>query len=834
MKNQMRILAAVLVLFLSNVLAFTQCTVIPFSLEKRVKMADIVVEGKVLQKESFWNKTHDFIYTRNLIQVTQVFKGQTTEFIEVVTEGGFVGTDGLRVEPSLQVVENEQGVFLLKASTLPEHQGVKSVYQPVASVQSFVKYDLVNRTGHGYFEIYEDVENQLFKKIELYVGKARNTTGKPLLGIQSLRPLAAPDITSIDRDTVAAGIAEVLTIKGSNFGFIKNNGYVEFLDPNYGDGRFYPLYYPSSYLKWSNSEIQVMIPQRAGTGKIRVVNNSGETGTSGQSIYVKYAQSNFGFRGNSSLDSGFFQPGHINLSGNGGYRWTMATNFEKNQNAVNAFFRAAETWRCNTRMNWDVSSTTTTPKGFAPDGINVVEFTKFGDGRLGVCSSWYSGCIGSNIGYFYVSELDIMFDSTISWYYGQDKPQTSQYDFETVATHELGHGHQLNHVIDDSKIMHYSLRNGERKTTLHKHDLEGAAYVRDTSEQISICGKGKYKAINVADCNITKPEADFTVNITSPCPGTNVRFTDNTKGKVNQYRWFFGNDASADSATTVGPHVVSYSTGGDKDIRLIVSNDFGVDTMDYVLTVQPDVPDTPGVVIQLDTACANFGSYTYTIMGVMDATSYSWTASSAGSLVGSIVDTSVVITWNQAGTHQVSVSAKNNCGTSAPRTMDVVVIDTARAAFNPIANGMQFDFENTSVNATAYFWAFGDGDTSIEEEPSHTYQTRNTYTVSLVASNVCSSNEISQEVDAQFRLSIDPTSSNRISIAPNPSDGRITLMLDQWPATIQLVNDVGQVVFKKELTGPEEIDLRHLQKGLYLYEVTNGDAINTGRLILVE
>ncbi len=40
-------------------------------------------------------------------------------------------------------------------------------------------------------------------------------------------------------------------------------------------------------------------------------------------------------------------------------------------------------------------------------------------------------------------------------------------------------------------------------------------------------------------------------------------------------------------------------------------------------------------------------------------------------------------------------------------------------------------FANTSTNATSYHWDFGDGNTSTEKDPQHTYQEAGTYNVEL-------------------------------------------------------------------------------------------------------
>ncbi|MFT5722941.1 MAG: PKD repeat protein [Bacteroidia bacterium] len=796
-------------------------------------MADVIVEATLLQKESFWNDEHDYIHTTNLLRVSSVFKGEiVTQDIELITEGGLVALDALVVEPSLQLQVGEVGIFLLRKSNLQFKTKPGIFFQPVASVQSFLKYDMINRTAHGYFEKFENIKGYLFPLIETYTQQKQQKIGTDPLGIGSMRKLAAPVITSIDKDTLTAGTRELLTITGSNFGFIKGKGYLEFVDPNYGDGRFYELHYGTSFKSWSNSKIEVYVPARAGTGKIRVTNNSAETTQSSSSIVVRYAYSNYGYGGTSSVDSGLFLPRHINLNGNGGYRWTLSDNFSGNEAAVNAFYRAAQKWRCGTLMNWDISNSTTTIKKVASDAINIVVFTKFTDSRLGVCSSWYRGCLQGSNAFWYVAELDIIFDSTRNWYYGTNKPGSSQFDFETVATHELGHGHQLSHVIDTKKIMHYSLTNGSRNTTLHQDDLDGGVFVSNESKSGKYCGKNLYASINVNDCNITKPKAKLEVNIPSPCPGTSVRFTDKTEGKVTAYAWDFGQDASTASATGSGPYVVDYSTAGDKTVRLIATNDFGSDTAYLIVKVQAGTPESP-IAIVIDTTCIGEGNQTYEVNAVTGATSYIWALPSGGSIFGSNKDRTVIITWSAAGNHDLTVAAKNACGTSTVTTQTATILNDANADFAVIDDGMDFEFTNNSADYEGQQWSFGDGNNSSEGSPKHTYATRNTYTVRLIVSNTCSVDTIEKEVVAKFNLDVKDVDNNRIRISPNPSYGIIEIA-GVTDYTFTLTNTLGQIVLERTNSASKtQIDARNLPKGVYTYKIqTPSGVASSGKLML--
>lgn len=59
---------------------------------------------------------------------------------------------------------------------------------------------------------------------------------------------------------------------------------------------------------------------------------------------------------------------------------------------------------------------------------------------------------------------------------------------------------------------------------------------------------------------------------------------------------------------------------------------------------------------------------------------------------------------------------------------------------------LKVNFTNFSQNASSYAWDFGDGNTSTQESPSHTYADGGTYTVKLTASEGSASAEKSEDV----------------------------------------------------------------------------------------
>lgn len=65
--------------------------------------------------------------------------------------------------------------------------------------------------------------------------------------------------------------------------------------------------------------------------------------------------------------------------------------------------------------------------------------------------------------------------------------------------------------------------------------------------------------------------------------------------------------------------------------------------------------------------------------------------------------------------------------------------------------GLDIELENTSVNGISYLWDFGDGNTSTEVSPTHTYSDFGSYTITLTATNPSTCNEEDQSsIDVSF------------------------------------------------------------------------------------
>ncbi len=281
-----------------------------------------------------------------------------------------------------------------------------------------------------------------------------------------------------------------LIIEGSGFG--NSAGTIEFDNSDSGGRSIITIDQPTDIVSWTNATIRVKIPTRAGNGTITVKSNNGSAvgsttikiGAAINSLYSTFRSFDSKTRQNIKL---------TNRNDAGGYTFQLnSTSGFAFSEAVPALERAIDTWVCASGVNWqiDKAGTTTT---FANDGNCVIVYDPFlPAGVLGITTSRYKASGNTSCSLhntvWYLKEFDIQFLpnqllGSFSWNFTESAPQFTQYDFETIALHELGHAHGLGHVIDAEEIMHYSVQNGVENRVISHHAHEGSNYKTALSTQ---------------------------------------------------------------------------------------------------------------------------------------------------------------------------------------------------------------------------------------------------------------------------------------------------------------------------------------------------------------
>lgn len=148
-----------------------------------------------------------------------------------------------------------------------------------------------------------------------------------------------------------------------------------------------------------------------------------------------------------------------------------------------------------------------------------------------------------------------------------------------------------------------------------------------------------------------------------------------------------------------------------------------------------------------------------------NATSWSWQF--PGGTPAASTDQNPTVTYNTSSLGFVTLIASNSAGSDTVKNLIFVTVKTLPTAiFSAAPNGTNVTFSNTSTNATSYSWNFGDGQGSTIANPSHTYATEGTYTVTLTATNDCGSATVTQELVVGQGLMANFSSTNSVGCVP--------------------------------------------------------------------
>ena len=476
--------------------------IVPSTLENLIEPSILVVEGKVRSQQSFWDAEKKNIYTVNEIDVFKIFKGVTTiNTINVVTQGGTVDLQMDKVSNALELEVGDMGVFLLQ-NFLGDLSVPQEFYRPTETVLGFIRYDLVTGAAHGVYESYMDIVVELYGQITAATGISILEVGPWDSEDDSLsgEPSIEKSIISEDEGTgevtfdVHAGVSDLLTITGADFG--GEQGSISFADANSG-GRTFVAALDNQIKEWTNDNIIVEVPYRAGTGKIRVDKSSGESLVSAEDVLIGYDHINVRYTDGSGTKS--YETQLTSDNGNGGYDFQFQSDFADNIGASQAFISLIETWSCATGVNFQIGQVTAVDED-ASDGINIVRFDngdELGGNTLAYARSRYRGCYQDGTIKWYVDEIEVVVNDDFNWYYGDETPETSQFDFETVMLHEIGHTLQLGHVINSNEVMHFAVGPQQQKRQLSNIDAVGGTFVIDKSVSVQVCGRTPMEYDNV-------------------------------------------------------------------------------------------------------------------------------------------------------------------------------------------------------------------------------------------------------------------------------------------------------------------------------------------------
>ncbi|MDP6908944.1 MAG: PKD domain-containing protein, partial [Flavobacteriales bacterium] len=244
---------------------------------------------------------------------------------------------------------------------------------------------------------------------------------------------------------------------------------------------------------------------------------------------------------------------------------------------------------------------------------------------------------------------------------------------------------------------------------------------------------------DMIESNDNTPTAEFTGDPLVSClPPVDVTFANTSFGGTGllTYSWDFGDGNSS----TIPNPLHTYTASDSYDISLTVTDELGCsDTQfeaDYVTIVDNVTIDF----VATNTTICLGNEVSFVDISSPSPTSWEWDFGDGNTST----DQNPMHLYTTPGTYEVSLTATYSAscqGTeikSAYITVgEIPFVDFSADVVAACQNPLDVNFTNNSVGSgpLSYIWSFGDGNVSLDENPSNTYADFGVYTVSLTATN---------------------------------------------------------------------------------------------------
>jgi choice-of-anchor B domain-containing protein len=183
--------------------------------------------------------------------------------------------------------------------------------------------------------------------------------------------------------------------------------------------------------------------------------------------------------------------------------------------------------------------------------------------------------------------------------------------------------------------------------------------------------------------------------------------------------------------------------------------------------------------------------------------------------------------YTECGSYTITLTASSACGnTSSSKEITITkpVSHFSYAVIQEEDESITFSFISDVQNANSILWDFGDGNTSIEENPIHTYSSNGQYEVKLTTSNTCGDSIYTEVLDLDLILSSKNILEQNLKVFPNPFNTELKIeALDNSDelSLIEIYNAAGAKIEQIKAANRTSISTAHWKEGLYLLVFTD-------------
>jgi PKD repeat protein len=241
-------------------------------------------------------------------------------------------------------------------------------------------------------------------------------------------------------------------------------------------------------------------------------------------------------------------------------------------------------------------------------------------------------------------------------------------------------------------------------------------------------------ALAADECGVSPstPEADFYASQITVCVGAQIDFFDDSTGTYDSWFWDFGDGSNS---TDENPSH-TYTSAGNYTVSLTISDGYGDDTEtknDYITVSPQPVANFHATATDF---CANA---TMDFFDDSSGTYDSWFWDFGDGSNSTAQNPSHA--YASAGNYTVSLTVSNCCCSHTETKSDYITVRPRpeadfHASDTTICANVAVNFTDDSTGVLdAWYWDFGDGSYSTDQNPSHTYASAGNYTVILGVNN---------------------------------------------------------------------------------------------------
>ena len=233
---------------------------------------------------------------------------------------------------------------------------------------------------------------------------------------------------------------------------------------------------------------------------------------------------------------------------------------------------------------------------------------------------------------------------------------------------------------------------------------------------------------------VEKITIDISANELNGCVPFNVNFLDSTNSirPIVDWSWSFGDG----NFSNLENPIHQYTSAGLFDVSFVITNDYGC-TANKIFQEFVQVYELPQANFQANQLvnCPG-GDIYFSDLTISGSSLTNWFWDFGDGNISNLQNP--IFQYQLTGIYDISlIAASNNC-TDTFKIFNYIEILEPTAIFIEeynCDNPLKVEFESLSIGADNILWDFGDGNTSVQINPIHTYAVKGDYNVTLSANN---------------------------------------------------------------------------------------------------